>query len=204
MDLHRDAAFAFGPASLRTGGLLPYEGRAFIQRDTGLPPAVFDAERDGWLSADNPILVRGLVRILPLAWQGVPSSEYNAHAEAGQIAKLASSMQSTGMHWAGNWRVLELEERREDSIGSYTAALRAAGATRADCWTYSETVGIALVWAGFEDEGTMSLALHVVPASWVSERRVTKPVRGIDVRWSWSEVIDLYTTRIDAEAPGGS
>lgn len=87
--------------------------------------------------------------------------------------------------------MLSLTDDRADSIGSYSAALRAAGATRVDCWTYSKTVGIALVWAGAEDEGTMSLALHIVPANWVSKPRVTAPVRGIDIRWSWANVIAL-------------
>lgn len=195
MDVHRDEASAFGPASFADGGLLPYEGRTLMQGADGLPPAVLDAEEDGWLSPNNPILVRGLAKILPLAWRGDPHRGYNPYAEPGQIAAFASRMQSAGLHWAGNWRVLDLADRRNDNIGSYTAALRVAGATGVDCWTYSETVGLALVWAGVEDEGTMSLALHVVPASWVSERRVKKAVWDIDVRWSWAEVIALYAAR---------
>lgn len=189
-DIHRDAATAFGHASLTAGAILPYEGRELLRQPEGLPQGALDAQTDGWLSPDVPILVRGAARIIPLAWLGDPHAE-GSGATAAEIAAFASKMQSAGMYWAGNWRVLALADRRADSIGSYTGALRAAGATRVDCWTYSEDFGLALVWAGAEDEGTMSLALHVVPVAWVSERFVAKPVRGIDVRWSWKDVIAL-------------
>lgn len=205
MDLHRDAASAFGPDSLTASGLLPYEGRAHLLGPDGPPSGVFAAEQDGWLTPDNPILVRGAAKILPLAWRGDPRSGHHPYAEPGQIAAFASRMQSAGMHWAGSWTVLDLADRRPDSIGSYTAALRDAGATRVNCWRYSETVGFSLVWSGVEDKGTMSLALHVVPASWVREprswvskrdARAWRPVHGIDVRWSWAEVIALYESRM--------
>ncbi|XUK63202.1 hypothetical protein ABMA10_14620 [Plantibacter sp. RU18] len=57
-------------------------------------------------------------------------------------------MQNAAMHWAGPWRVVDLREDRADRIGSYTSALRVAGATHVDSWRYSDTVGLALVWAG--------------------------------------------------------
>ncbi len=190
MDLGRDEASAFGPASLSAGALLPFEGRTLMRRPEGLPEGALDANKDGWLSPENPILLRGEARILPLAWNGDGSG-----VTAEEIAAFASQMHAAGMYWAGNWRHLDLDDHRADSIGSYTAALRAARATRVDCWTYSEAVGIALVWAGSEDDGTASLAMHVIPVSWVSEPRVAKAVRGIDVRWSWADVIALYAAR---------
>lgn len=202
MDLHRDEAAAFGPSSFVDGGLLPYEGRQQMLLPDGLPPAVFEAEEDGWLSPNNPILVRGMVKILPLAWRGDPKSGRCVGADPEEIAAFVSLMQAAGLQWAGNWSVLDLKDHRDDNIGSYTAALRAAGATRVECWMYSEAVGLALVRAGVEDEGTMSLACHVVPVSWVFEPRswaskhhvkeFKRGVRGIDVRWSWAEVIALY------------
>ncbi|MBT2584473.1 hypothetical protein J7I86_01150 [Arthrobacter sp. ISL-95] len=194
MDLHRDGEGAFGPESLTAGAMLPFEGRTRMLGPDGLPAGVLEAERDGWISPNNPILVRGLAKILPLAWRGHPRSGFNPGVSSSEIAVFASRMQSAGMYWAGPWRVLDLETRSSDSIGSYTAALRSAGATHVDCWTYSEAVGLALVWAGSEDAGTMSLALHMVPASWVSEPRAKKAVPGVDVGWSWAEVIDLYAS----------
>jgi len=189
MDLDRDAESAFGPQSLSAGAILPHEGRTFTTSPGWIPTALA-AERDGWLSPNNPHLVRGLARVVPLAWRGQPHDGSGVTAQ--EIATFASHMQDAGMYWAGPWRVLDLAEQRRDSIGSYTAALVAAGATHVDCWTYSDTVGLALVWAGDVDVGTMSLAFHVVPVSWVSERLVERAVSGIDVGWSWADVIALH------------
>lgn len=190
-DLWRGRSEAFGPASAVGGAVLPYEGRSALQSPDGLPAAVFGADVDGWATSSTPVLVRGLAKILPLAWAGDPTASVRT-VETAEIAALAEQMLAAGMHWAGNWRVLELEERRRDSIGSYADALRRAGATRVDCWTYSHEVGLSLVWAGRADAGTASLALHVVPASWVSEPRAGKPVKNIDVRWSWHDVVGLF------------
>ena len=199
MDLARDEASSFGPDSVSAGALLPYEGRTLIVRSDRLPSAALDVEEDGWLGPSTPVLVRGLARILPLAWRGAPQAGHGSGVSPEEIAAFASQMQGAGLHWAGNWRVLDLADSRGDSIGSYSAALRAGCATHVDCWTYSETIGLALVWAGAEDEGTMSLALHVVPVSWVSEPRVKNAVHGIDVRWSWAEVVALYAARTGTE-----
>ena len=199
MDLGRDEASAFGPDSVAAGTILPYEGRSLIVRIDRLPSAALDVDEDGWLGPNTPVLVRGLARILPLAWRGEPQAGHGSGVSPEEIAAFASQMQAAGLHWAGNWRVLDLADPRGDSIGSYAAALRAGGATHVDCWTYSETIGLALVWAGAVDEGTMSLALHVAPVSWVSERRVKNADRGIDVRWSWAEVVALFAARTGTE-----
>lgn len=191
-DLHRDAASAFGPASVVRGAVLPFEGRTLMMSADGLPPGALSAQEEGWLSPENPLLIRGQATILPLAWRGGPGG---AGVDPEEIAQFVTQMQDAGMYWAGPWRVLSLTDERVDSIGSYTTALRAAGATHADCWTYSETTGLALVRAGQEEAGTLSLALHVVPVAWVSERYVAKPVKGIDVRWSWADVVELHRSR---------
>ncbi len=190
MDLTRDASAAFGPDSVRTGAVLPYEGRTFLQRAERLPDMAFAVDRDAWLSPATPVLVRGGARILPLGWLGDPAAP-RRDVDPREIDAFAQQMLAAGMQWAGNWRALDPGERRDDSIGSYLDALRAAGTTRADCWTYSETAGIALVWAGEPDGGTASLAMHVVPASWVSDGRATKRVAGVDLRWSWADVVAL-------------
>ncbi|WP_309066647.1 hypothetical protein [Microbacterium sp.] len=191
---------AFGPASLVSGAILPARGRDLMLDCGGLPPGATEASGDGWLAPDVPVLVRGDVRILPLAWRGDPSSGYNPYAEPGQLKAFASRMQDAGMHRAGPWAVMDLSERRADSIGSYTEALRSSGATKANRWVFPEGVGVALVWAGDEAAGDWSLAVHVVPASWVSERLVAGPVEGIDVTWSWADVIRLDAARADADA----
>lgn len=202
-DFSRDRADAFGPASRIAGGILPYEGRALVRRSEGLWAEALGADEDAWLSPDNPVLVRGQARILPLAWRGDPTSGRADGVTSDEIAELATQMEGSGYFWARSGRTLdELEQHRGDSNASYAAALRAAGVTKATFWTISGTVGIALVWAGSEDAGTESLALHVVPASWISETFVAKAVKGIDVSWSWSDVIDLYSALVGADSPG--
>lgn len=189
MDLQRDGAAAFGPQSLLAGAILPFEGRTFVAQPDWIAPAAATQE-NGWLSPHNPVLARGRARVLPLAWRGTPDD--GTGVSTSEIETFASHMQNAGMYWAGPWRVLDLVDDRTDSIGSYVRALAAAGATRVDCWSYSETVGLALVWSGDVAAGTMSLAFHVVPVSWVSERRAVPRTQSIDVGWSWSEVIELW------------
>lgn len=49
--------------------------------------------------------------------------------------------------------------------------------------------------AGDEVVGTRSLAAHIVPESWVFEPAARGPVAGIDVRWSWADVVELHRSR---------
>lgn len=185
----------FGAGSLTAGAIIPAAGRDLMIRNAGLPPGATDVAHDGWLAPELPVLVRSDARILPLAWWGDPQSGYNPYAEPGQISAFASRLQGAGLHRAGPWTLLDLTTDRRDSIGSYAAALHNSGATRVDAWVYPEGVGLALVWAGDEDAGDGSLAVHVVPASWVSERAAAGPVDDIDVSWSWADVIALHQSR---------
>lgn len=189
-------ASTFAPDAVVRGALLPDEGRALLLTPQGLRAEALAAETDRWLSANNPVLVRGAARILPLAWRGDPSRE-DSSASPEEIAAFASQVTDLGFYLTGGWRSLdELEQHHGDSLASYAEALRAAGATAARVWTLSETLGMALVWAGSDDAGDASLAVHLVPASWVSERYGgAKPVAGIDVRWTWADVVALADAR---------
>lgn len=186
----RDAR-AFGTSALEQGALLPADARDLIVRSQAVPPGATDAAGDGWLATNVPVLVRGQARIIPLAWWGAADHGYNPYAEPAQITSFASHVQGAALHRAGPWSEMDLSADSDDSIGSYRAALRDAGATRADCWAYSDSLGVALVWAGSEAEGTRSLGLHLVPAGWVLSRLVGDPVDDVDVGWSWADVIAL-------------
>lgn len=122
-----------------------------------------------------------------------------------EMIALASKVQSLGVYLGRVLQPLdELMQHRGDSVGSYASALQEAGATHGNYWAIAGVegglMGLTLVWAGDEEEGTLSLACHLVPVSWVSERFVKKEVRGIDVRWSWADVIELDRARIGADA----
>lgn len=189
-DLHRDDAVSFGPRCVVSGALLPYAGRVALRSPDGPPAGALDAKSDGWAAPSVPVLVRAAARIVPLAWWGDPGAVPRG-IRRDEFGAFAAQLQAAGEQWAGMWRVLDLTEARTDSVGSYAAALCASGATRADVWTLSEERGLALVWAGAAEEGTLSLALHIVPSSWVSESRAAKAVRGLDLAWSWTEVVAL-------------
>lgn len=186
----RDAR-AFAPTSLQMGALLPADARDLIVRAQALPPGASDATDDAWLAPNVLVLVRGQAKIIPLAWWGAPDHGYNPYAEPAQITSFASHVQGAALHRAGPWSEMDLAADSDDSIGSYRAALRDAEVTRADCWAYSDSQGVVMVWAGSEAAGTRSLALHLVPASWVLGRLAGDPVDAIDVRWSWADVIEL-------------
>lgn len=192
-DYVRTANSAFGPASLLDGALLPWQGRIPLSAYDGLQQEALDVQEDGWVTPFNPILVRGEARILPLAWRGDVASGRGAAVVPGEIDEFVSKMQRTGMHWAGTWSDFDwLQESKENSVTSYAAALLDSGVTQGNFWVLRGDIGLGLIWAGEEAEGTMSLALHVVPSSWVYQLRPSKPVAGIDLRWSWADVIELY------------
>jgi hypothetical protein len=195
-DYVRDSETAFGPASLLEGALLPWQGRNALQAYDGLNGKAFDATSDGWLTPYNPVLVRGEARILPLAWRGDVASGHGTAVVSAELDEFVSHMQVTGMHWAGTWSDFDrLQEAKKNSVASYAAALLDSGVTQGNFWVLTGSIALGLIWAGEETEGTMSLALHVVPSDWVSQRRPAKSVADIDLRWSWADVIELYRTR---------
>lgn len=184
---------AFGPDSIGRGALIPFVGRDLVLRSFGLPPGVKDATGDGWLTPEIPVLVRGELRIIPLAWWGANDRGDNPDAAPGEIARFANRVLDAGMYANGPWRQIDLSAEPADSLGSYAAALRASGASRADRFvSVPDRLGLAVVWAGDQAAGSRSLAVHVVPPSWVFERDAGGPVDGIDARWSWADVVALH------------
>jgi len=197
-DYVRDSESAFGSASLVEGAVLPWQGRDALRANDGLHRRAFDVSSDGWLTPYNPVLVRGAGRIFPLAWRGDVASGHGAAVVSAEIDEFASKMRDSGLYWGGNWSDFDrLQEAKKNSIASYASALLDSGATRGNFWVLTGSIALGLIWAGEEAEGTMSLALHVVPSNWVSQNHPAKPVAGIDLRWSWADVIELYRTRTD-------
>lgn len=151
---------------------------------------------DGADTVDGfPVLRRGSARIVPLSVQAPPvTGGRDPHEERRRMAVLADQIRDACEQREGRAIAFDLDHRGVDIIASYAAALRMAGATSAQWWEYGQRHGVVLVWSGGAATGNLSLALHVLPVSWVSERQ-TEPARdGIDVAWSLADVAGTHGT----------
>lgn len=139
--------------------------------------------------SDIPVLTREAARIIPLAVQAAPAAgERDPKEERARMTVLASSIRDAMEYREGQSIVVDLDRRGDDRVAAYARALRRAGATRADWWSYRERYGVVLVWTGDEADGGLALAMHIVPLSWVSERHTKTAADEVDVRWSPSDV----------------
>lgn len=129
------------------------------------------------------VLERGQAIVMPLARQ-VDAADRDPSEESRRMSALADAIRDACEQREGRGIALDLDDVTDDSVGSYVSALREAGVTRATYWVWEADHGVVLAWAGDEAERSLSLALHVVPATWVSASRAEAPVEGIDVAWS--------------------
>lgn len=167
--------------------ILPTGAQSSLVGAQALPDGILDVSEDGILAGGIPVLVRGQIRIVPLAtWT---SPEPSPHAQ-----DLWRALTAACVNRAGNWSLLDLDAERDDAIGAYAEALRAVAASRVRYWIYSGKVAVALVRAdGDGTSASSSLALHVVPEGWLFHRAPTAaPPHAIDVRWSWQDVVGLF------------
>lgn len=136
-----------------------------------------------------PVLLRGAASILPLAVQADSAgSARDPQEERRRMTDLAASIGAALEYREGRAIPVDLDRRADDGVTSYVTALRNAGATSAEWWAYGARHGVTIVWTGDEVDGNLTLALHVVPVGWVSERRTKAATDGIDVRWSRADV----------------
>lgn len=136
-----------------------------------------------------PVIERGAARILPLAAQSDPrAGGRDAQEERRRMAVLAADVGDALEYREGRGIRVDLDRGGDDSVGSYVSALRDAAAERADYWAYGPDHAAVLVWTGEEAAGTLALAVHLVPAGWIIERRAAAAVDGIDLSWSLAQV----------------
>lgn len=139
--------------------------------------------------ADIPILERGSALVLPLAVQADPaSSGREPREEDRRMRILADAIRDACEYREGKAIALDLDQRGTDRVAAYVSALRRAGATEAHYWAYGDRHGVVLVWTGDASNGTRTLALHIVPIGWVSDRRAKAAIDQIDVTWSSADV----------------
>lgn len=133
-----------------------------------------------------PLVTRGDARIVPLAAQlGTPTGD--PREQRHRMRLLADGIDGACEYRAGRGIRIDLARTGDDEVAAYTAALREANTTEATWWEIDQAHGVTLVWTGDENRGDLTLALHVVPISWVSERRTRPAARWIDVRWDPTE-----------------
>ena len=135
-----------------------------------------------------PLVTRGDARIVPLAAQlGTPTGD--PREQRHRMRLLADGIDGACEYRAGRGIRIDLARTGDDEVAAYTAALREANTTEATWWEIDQAHGVTLVWTGDENRGDLTLALHAVPISWVSERRTRPAARWIDVRWDPTDVV---------------
>ncbi|MFT4215261.1 MAG: hypothetical protein QM622_10865 [Microbacterium sp.] len=150
--------------------------------------------REGHPRPGIPVLERGDVCLLPLAAQSdAAGSARDPGEERRRFDRIGSDVSDACEQGNGRTSVFDLERRGSDRVASYAAALRRAGATRVLWWAFEpvdvSARGVTLVWCGDESAGDLTLAVQVVPVSWVSERRTKPGAVEVDLAWSLADVI---------------
>lgn len=146
--------------------------------------------------ADIPVIARGAARIVPLFAQGDPqTSGRDPREERRRMLLLADSIRDACDQRGGRASSFDLDQHGDGRAASYAAALRAAGAWKVQWWVFDPSHGAALVLTGSEHAGDLTLALHLVPPSWVSPRRAATESGDIDVRWTHADLVES----LDAE-----
>ncbi|MFS0912091.1 hypothetical protein AB3M89_09890 [Microbacterium sp. 179-I 3D2 NHS] len=82
----------------------------------------------------------------------------------------------------------------------YVAQLVRTGVRRAVWWQFGDAALVLVVHGDPIPSPPTSMALHVVPVGWVSDRRLTPPKKmpPLDLSWSWADVVALAdVTQID-------
>ncbi|MFT3798262.1 hypothetical protein [Microbacterium sp.] len=162
--------------------------------DRDLMAAIQAVVRGGRPRPGIHVLERGDVRILPLAAQSNPAgSGRDPGEERRRFDRIGSDVSDACEQYEGRPLAFDLAYRGGDRIAAYAAALRRAGATRVLWWAFEPADagarGVTLVWCGDESAGDLTLAVQVVPVSWVDERRTKPGAVEVDLAWSLADVI---------------
>ncbi len=162
--------------------------------------AVWAILRFAPVPAGVPMLDRGPAKILPLAVQGTAAGApgLDPAEEARRMSWLGARISDAFEHAGGRPAALDLERPGDDRIAAYTRSLRAAGAVSASWWVF-DAMGVVVVSSGTAEAGELSLAVQVVPASWVVDRLTRPGGEPVDLRWTRA---DLPTAPPEGEAHG--
>lgn len=133
------------------------------------------------------MLERGAARIIPIALQAPSTTTVDPSEEIRRMQTRAREVELALEPDNGLGILLDEGRAWTKAIDTYLTCLGEAGADQAKFWTLGRERAAVLVWSGDKDTGTRALALHVVPAHWVSDRYDGKPER-VDLRWDAASV----------------
>jgi len=184
--------------TLQTGAVLPiFNGRVLaaleqriVQRRSGALRRPGPEPRDQWLTEHVPVLSRGPVWIVPLAWMPAPpDGDISAQQ---QLRKRASELfTGTGYAFehAAGWPV------GLDATTDYASALVRAGGRNTLAWEYGDHAMVHVTTADEPPAPATAFAVHVLPKAYVWEdsgRRKKPRLPDVDLRWSWADVVALH------------
>lgn len=185
-------AAAFGEDSLVRGAIIPLSGArvAHLVASHASSAKPDDEHRDPWITDDLPLLSRGHVQIVPLSWEpdGSSLSEERRHQLADESNRMWLAIRNWCSHEFGEPVAVDLSS--EQDRGGYATALMRSGARRANWWDAGDTA-LVLVVSGDPSGSAESMSIHIVPVGWVSQARPAKKAAGIDLRWSWADIVKL-------------
>lgn len=200
--MHADAPRSFsalGAASVRTGAVVSFSDDSLVVDGEAIVAAI-EAQltartarpepRDQWLLPMVPVLRRGSVWIVPLAWEPTDAAADTAAVDsvdtlASRATDLRSSVRSACWYRAGE--AIGVDLAPDSALRPYAAELVRIGARTAFWWDFDDSAVVVVV-SGRDQSLT---AIHVVPLGWVSERKPSKKVPPMDLTWSWADVVAL-------------
>ncbi|MFI8631011.1 hypothetical protein ACIGEP_00265 [Microbacterium sp. NPDC077663] len=178
------AAIAAGrPASEQGDWILPVADETVLEAVTALT-------RFERVPSAVPVIDRDAAKIVPVVLQvAAPrGSDRDVAEERRRIDDRASGLAGAFEYAAGRPIDLPLDGRGDGPVAAYAAALRAADVRDARWWVLNDT-GVVLVRSGDAEAGDLALAVHLVPARWVSGRSATASGRApADLRWSRADI----------------
>lgn len=184
------AAFEF--ESIDSGAILPISGakiaNAVASWMTALTP--LDAQGIRWVAQDLPVISRSDAWIVPLSWE--PHDPVGGDARRHDLSARTNRMWLAIRNWCshefGEAVAVDLSVGRDGR--GYVNELVRRGASRANWWRSGDWA-LVLVVSSEPSAAAESMALHIVPVGYVSERRPSKKVPPLDLRWSWADVVAL-------------
>ena len=200
---------ALSPESIQTGAVISFNGDSLVASGEAIIGAVESRltarggsldRQDLWLTDDVAALSRGDAWIVPLSWHPPLTAidDTTRRSLDARASELGASIRDACSYRSGDALGIDLA-----SDASYAAELARTGAKNAAWWEFGNFAVVLVFYGKAGPAPKESMALHVVPIGWVSERRSTlrKKLPPLDLEWSWADLVE-FASAGDAEAAG--